>query len=245
MSNDEKIIDALNRIEKALSSESWITILISVVGIICPIIMAIISYRLSKKTDKSNENLRKMLYNRDVENHTRDMFIGIYNTFFKAYKYAESLKQFEEVIFWNRDNAFFYRLRENLEKLEYSNNMFKLLNENSNEDDSMKNTMQSFIDEYSDLIKEIENYLNSQLVTRNFEAAYQKVGTIYGITLQTGSQLYTNNNARKEFIGCLNDTFTEDIKKRINSVCKKFEDGKYEKYFSEKAKIKRFQDIGD
>ena len=175
--DNERIIEALDRIADAIDSNEWVTILISIIAIIAPLILTIISICLSIRMDKNNKDLQRQIHNRDVDNQTRQLFMDIYSSFSKATNTAINLKKANELLAFNTDNRFYNDLCSAGQEMEYSFDKFKLLNDGTDNDKRLLGYLSDYIDAYSDLYNEITNYLQNPLYKQHIDDAWAKAAT--------------------------------------------------------------------
>ena len=79
----EEIVAAINNVAESLknSTPAWV----SVVGVLVPIVLTVVSIILSVRIDKNNQQMQKMLANRDMMNQTRQSVLDIYNSYFNGF----------------------------------------------------------------------------------------------------------------------------------------------------------------
>ena len=77
-------------------------VILTVITIILSIGMYFGNKKLQQQLSDDNDKLQKQLYDREVENQTRELMINIYQTFLIAHRYVEQYRQVEEsIVFWN------------------------------------------------------------------------------------------------------------------------------------------------
>ena len=236
--DNEKIIEALDKIADAIDSNEWVTILISIIAIIAPLILTIISIRLSIRMDKNNKDLQRQIHNRDVDNQTRQLFIDIYTSFSKATNIAISLKKAEEVLAFNTDNRFYNDLCSAGQDMQTSFDMFRLLNDGTTNDKKLLDFLLDYNASYHELFDEITNYLQNPLYAQHISNAWRKV-TIYGIQYQSFNSLMINPNAKNEFVATFKDPYIEAISQKAEKVVSIFQQEEVAKLFIEHIKINK------
>ena len=236
--DNEKIIEAIDKIADAIDSNEWVTILISIIAIIAPLILTIISIRLSIRMDKNNKDLQRQIHNRDVDNQTRQLFIDIYTSFSKATNIAISLKKAEEVLAFNTDNRFYNDLCSAGQDMQTSFDMFRLLNDGTTNDKKLLDFLSDYNASYHELFDEITNYLQNPLYAQHISNAWSKV-TIYGIQYQNFNSLMINPNAKNEFVATFKDPYIEAISQKAEKVVSIFQQEEVAKLFIEHIKIKK------
>ena len=236
--DNERIIEALDRIADAIDSNEWVTILISIIAIIAPLILTIISICLSIRMDKNNKDLQRQIHNRDVDNQTRQLFMDIYSSFSKATNTAINLKKANELLAFNTDNRFYNDLCSAGQEMEYSFDKFKLLNDGTDNDKRLLGYLSDYIDAYSDLYNEITNYLQNPLYKQHIDDAWAKAAT-HGILYPNFFSIMLNSNFKNEFIAFFKDQYTDTISQKAEKVTSIFQQEELAQLFIEHIKIKK------
>ncbi len=236
--DNEKIIEALDKIADAIDSNEWVTILISIIAIIAPLILTIISICLSIRMDKNNKDLQRQIHNRDVDNQTRQLFMDIYSSFSKATNTAINLKKANELLAFNTDNRFYNDLCSAGQEMEYSFDKFKLLNDGTDNDKRLLGYLSDYIDAYSDLYNEITNYLQNPLYKQHIDDAWAKAAT-HGILYPNFFSIMLNSNFKNEFIASFKDQYTDTISQKAEKVTSIFQQEELAQLFIEHIKIKK------
>lgn len=237
--DDEKIIEALNRITDAINSNESLTIIISIIAIVVPAVFTIITLFLTRKIDKNNKELQRQIHNRDVDNQTRQLFIDIYNSFSHATDIAARLKNANELFAFNTNNEFYNDLCIAGQNMFASLNLFYLLNAKTDNDEKLLKPLSDYSDAYKELFDEVTKYLNSPLYNNNFNKAWSKVTTKYAIQFFDYNSLKLNPEAKKEYIESFEDQYIETISKKAETVVSKFANKDTVALFVEHIKIKK------
>lgn len=235
---NERIIEALDKIADAIDSNEWVTILISIIAIIAPLILTIISICLSIRMDKNNKDLQRQIHNRDVDNQTRQLFMDIYSSFSKATNTAINLKKANELLAFNTDNRFYNDLYSASQEMVYSFDKFKLLNDGTDNDKKLLGYLSDYINAYSELYNEVANYLQNPLYKQHILEAWNAV-SIYGVQYGDFNALFINPTLKNKFIEFFKDQYIDAIFQKAEKTISIFQQDELTQLFVEHIKIKK------
>ena len=216
-------------------------VILTVITIVLSIGMHYGNKKLQQQLSDDNDKLQKQLYDREVENQTRELMINIYQTFLIAHRYVEQYRQVEEsIVFWSW--KFSEGLNNNYSRICDAFFQFKLLNECTEDDEIIKDKMLDCINAYSTLNRDVNNYLSSMEFFQHRDEGWRAVWSKYNINYYDYDRVFYNIGARRLFAAQFNDNYMDTIRNDVEKIRALFNDEYFEKFFAERVKIKKCSD---
>ena len=209
----QELVDSVNQIANNLQKDIF-EITITLVSVLVPIILTIITIFLTKHIDKQNTELQINLSNRDTHNQTREIFFMIYNAFLDGFYYvSQASGNIPEIFVSDRS---FYRWALELEnknkEIAFSYNKAKLVSKNEL---LLKNLKDGF-NIFSDLTNTVNSYIGSGLAYKICQNAWIQFSKNHP-NIQIGSYetLLLNQELAEEFKKYCSNEYTDAIQNKI------------------------------
>lgn len=230
----DELIVAIDRVAEALqtSPPAWI----SVVGIVVPIVLTVVSIILSVRMDKNNEKMQKMLANRDMMNQTRQCILNIYNAFYTgAYVLAQADKNVAEV--FSADQSY-YRWGMEIENASKdvmsAYNQAKLLVEDEHLLQQLKEAKDAFV-----LVNQtVGSYICTGIPAQTIMNAWLNFSQQYNVQSGNYYALFQNRSLGEIFIKLCENTYTKDIQEKISAYLELVNNESFDKPFKVYVQIR-------
>lgn len=225
----EELVQAVNRIA---ASNSTIPLWLSLVGLIVPIVLTIVSICLSFRMDKQNKELQKLIANRDMVNQSRETVLGFYISYLSARdllgrscsNVADIFTSDQSYYNWSKeiDNA--------CSSIIYSYNKAKLMLD----DQELLSQMKKGFDAFAQLNANIKIYIGSGIPSQTIANAWTQFTQQYTVLAGDYYVLFQNRVLGEAFAKLCETSYTKDIQAcatRFNAVidCDDF-DAPFKKY---------------
>ena len=230
----EEIVAAINNVAESLknSTPAWV----SVVGVLVPIVLTVVSIILSVRMDKNNQQMQKMLANRDMMNQTRQSVLNIYNAFYTgAYVLAQADKNIAEV--FSADQSY-YRWGMEIENaskdITSAYNQAKLLVEDELLLQQLKEAKDAFV-----LVNQtVGSYICTGIPTQTIMNAWLNFSQQYNVQSGNYYALFQNRSLGEIFIKLCENTYTKDIQEKISSYLELVNNESFDKPFKVYVQIR-------
>lgn len=234
----EELITLLQEILNNMQSNTWENVL-TVVGIVVPILLTGISIYLTVSIDKRNTKLQKEIHNRDVRNQTRGMFLDIYNKFFDAYHITVSARGNISDIFTSHQS--YIEWYKNISKIEvelnFAYNQSKLLLDDKN----LLSNIKKILDAFSDIDSTVFNYIKTGIASQTIENAWKEFSLKNNIDKNRYDIFVFNPYLRMEFQKLCENDYTNEIEEKVNKFNYLMESDDFDNLFRNYVKITELQ----
>lgn len=211
------------------------SIILTAVGIIVPIILTIINTVLAIQMDNKGKRLQRLIYNRDVENQTRDSIINIYNSFLEVFHISSIWKQSVELFAFGRYNEHLANLTQAGHKMINSFNIAKLI---LSDDKKLLSYLQRILSDYKSLVEEIDRYVSFGQIPIHLNNAWGDMSK-RGIIIGDMYSVFYNSKTRADFAKYFENKYTEEICKKATSLVELLESDDFDNLFKEYVSIKK------
>lgn len=209
----DEVVKSLDQIADATNGNALTTCL-SIVFAVVPIVLTIITIVLSVRMDKQNQNLQKLIADRDTINQTRQCILDIYNAYLNAFHLAGQANGDVADIFASDQSYYTWAIDVETKGKDilYAYNRAKLL---INDEDMIAVLKEGFI-AFSNLNGSVHAYISTGIATGMIQNAWQSF-TISHPQVVSGNYyaLYQNCVFGEEFKKLCSNTYTDDIQKNI------------------------------
>ena len=202
----EELVQAVNRIA---DSSSTIPLWISLIGLIAPIVLTIVSICLSIRMDKQNKALQKIIANRDMVNQSRETVLGFYNSYLLARDVlARSSTNIPDIFVSDQS---YYNWATDVENacsgVIYSYNKAKLMLN----DPELLSQMKKAFEAFSQLNIKVKTYISTGIPSQIIANAWTQFSQQY--TVQPGNYyvLFQNRALGEAFARLCETSFTKEI----------------------------------
>lgn len=224
----EEIVQELQKISEVFLQNQnpvWLSYLSS----LGPLILTGISVFIAYKQHKQNQNLQKQIANRDSANLFRQNVLEIYNAYFNGLRVVYLAIGDVANIFSTKQSLqqWTYELQKAYETLSCSYNQAKLMFDDAQLLQSLKNSF----DRFNDLYNRVNQYYNSGLAFSAIEKAWSVIDYEYGIKNSDYGTLLKNITAMEEFLKLCDNRHTQDIRKLMEAFESSMKDENFDKYF--------------
>lgn len=210
----DEVVTALNNIAASLTGKElplWLTAF----GIIVPILLTGITIFLSVRMNKQNEQLQKLIHNRDAANQARELVIDIYQSFFNAFIVVQQAGDNVAGVFVSDQSYYQWGIAVETATKDVSlaYNKAKLLFKDDMEFiDYLKKSWVSF----ADINNTVNWYIHSAIATQTVRAAWNEFCQKHAIQSENYMALYQDPTLGAEFKELCDNSYTQDIQRKIN-----------------------------
>ena len=230
----EEIVAAINNVAESLknSTPAWV----SVVGVLVPIVLTVVSIILSVRMDKNNQQMQKMLANRDMMNQTRQSVLDIYNSYFNGFMILTPANGNIAEIFTSDQS--YYRWAQDIENaskdISQAYNRAKLLLEDEELLCQLSDAQTAF---YS-LDKSVRAYIFTGIPSQTVSNAWNQFSGQHSVAIGNYVALFQNRALGEVFIKLCENTYTKDIQEKVTAYLELVQGDKFDKPFKKYVQIK-------
>ena len=202
----EELVQAVNRIA---DSSSTIPLWVSLVGLIVPIVLTIVSICLSIRMDKQSKDLQKLIANRDMVNQSRETVLGFYNSYLSARDVlGRSCSNIAEI--FTSDQSYYnwaLEIDNACSSIIYSYNKAKLMMD----DPSLLSQMKMGFDAFTQLNANIKMYISTGIPSQTISNAWAQFSQQYTVLAGDYYVLFQNRALGEAFAKLCETSYTKDI----------------------------------
>ena len=230
----DELVMAVDRIAAALqtTTPSWF----SVVSILVPIVLTIVSIVLSVRMDRNNKELQKMLANRDMMNQTRQCVLDIYNAYFNGFHILVQTNGNIADIFVSEQS--YYRWAQDIEnankQIMQACNQAKLLLDDATLLKQLSVAQATFFL----LEKTVKSYIYTGIPSQTISNAWAQFSRQYSITPGDYSALLRDRSLGETFCKMCETTYTTDIQKKVEGYIELVRQDQFDESFRRYVNIK-------
>lgn len=212
----EELVQAVNRIA---DSSSTIPLWVSIVGLIVPIVLTIVSICLSIRMDKQNKELQKLIANRDMVNQSRETVLGFYNSYLSARDLlGRSCSNVAEI--FTSDQSYYkwaLEIDNACSSIIYSYNKAKLMLD----DQELFAQMKKGFDAFTQLNASIKIYISTGIPSQTIANAWAQFSQQHTVLAGDYYVLFQNRALGEAFAKLCETSYTKDIQAcaaRFNAI---------------------------
>lgn len=230
----EEIVAAINNVAESLknSTPAWV----SVVGVLVPIVLTVVSIILSVRMDKNNQQMQKMLANRDMMNQTRQSVLDIYNSYFNGFMILTQANGNIAEIFTSDQS--YYRWAQDIENanrdISQAYNRAKLLLE----DDELLCQLSDAQAAFFRLDNAVKSYIFTGIPSQTIGNAWQQFSQQYSVVVGNYIALFQNRALGEIFTKMCENTYTKDIQLKVTDYIELVRGDKFDAPFRKYVQIK-------
>lgn len=230
----EELITAINGLTDSLQNSipKWA----SVVGIIAPIVLTVVSIILSVRMDKGNKKLQKIIAERDQINQTRQYVLDIYNAFFSGGYLLSQANENIAYIFVSDQSYFNW----SLEVENASRNIVKAYNSAKLivKDDKFIKQLESAFNAFSEVELLVKKYIATGKPLNVVEEAWNDISEQCDILKGDYEQLYRNSELSEKFIALCDTSQTSEIQQKVSEYLKLTKKEEFDEMFKKYIQVK-------
>lgn len=230
----EEIVVALNNVTESLQNTmpAWV----SVVGVLVPIALTVISIVLSVRMDRNNQQMQKMLANRDMMNQTRQSVLDIYNSYFNGFMILTQANGNIAEIFTSDQS--YYRWAQDVENaskdISQAYNRAKLLLE----DEELLLQLSDAQAAFWGLDKAVKAYIYTGIPSQTIGNAWQQFSQQHSLVVGNYVVLFQNRALGEMFSKMCENTYTKDIQQKVTDYLDLVRGDKFDAPFRKYVQIK-------
>ena len=208
----EELVVAVNQIAEILKGNK-ITLLLSIIFALAPILLTILSIVLSVRMDKQNKKMQKDIANRDSINQTRQIVLNIYDAFFTGCQIAAQANGNVDEIFTSDQSYYKWALdvQNAYDAISRMYNQAKLLIQ----DDIFVKSLKNAYDLFASFNLSVSQYINTGFPAQTINNAWTHFSSQYGILYGNYYAFMQNRVLHEEFRKMCKTSYTNDIQEKI------------------------------
>lgn len=230
----EELITAINGLTDSLQNSipKWA----SVVGIIVPIVLTVVSIILSVRMDKGNKKLQKIIAERDQINQTRQYVLDIYNAFFSG-GYLLSQADGNIAYIFVSDQSYF---NWSLEVENASRNIVKTYNSAKLivKDDKFIKQLENAFNAFSEVELLVKKYITTGEALKVVETAWNDISGQCDILKGDYEQLYRNSELAEKFITSCETSQTSEIQQKVSEYLELTKKEEFDEMFKKYIQVR-------
>lgn len=231
----DELIKAINNVSEACNNS--LPLWVSVVNIIVPILLTIVTIILSVRMDRQNKGLQKELSNRDMANQTRGNILDFYNSFYKGLNVVLQAKENVAEVFISEQS--FYKWAIEIESVNTeilrSFNQAKLMLD----DKEILGQMRSAKEEFSRLYTAVSYYVSSGIPSQTILNAWNEFKKQYDIQVGDYYKLLLNSEQKEAFVILCKNSYTINIESLIQRYIDVVGSNNFDEPFKKYVQIKK------
>lgn len=209
----DEIIKSLDNIADAINGNA-LTICLSIIFAVVPIVLTIITIWLSVRMDKQNQKLQQSIADRDAINQTRQCILDIYNAYLDAFHLAGQADGNIADIFVSEQSYYMWAndVDNKSKEVMYAYNRAKLMLN----DTQLLETLKNGFDAFSALNGSVKGYIFTGVPTRTIQNAWCAFCQTHpNIPFGNYYALLQDSVLADEFRKLCSNTYTDGIQKNI------------------------------
>ena len=233
----DKVIQSLDKIADAINGNA-LTMCLSIIFAVIPIVLTIITIVLSVRMDKQNQKLQKSIADRDTINQTRQCVLDIYNAYLDAFHLTGQASGNVADIFVSDQSYYMWAndIDNKSKEIMYAYNRAKLMLNDPQLLESLKNGF----DVFSALNGAVKSYIFTGVPTRTIQNAWCTFSQSHP-NIQSGNYyaLLQDNVMASEFRKLCSNTYTAGIQKNIEMYMAVVGNDDFDEKFKKYLKISK------
>ena len=233
----DKVIQSLDKIADAINGNA-LTMCLSIIFAVVPIVLTIITIVLSVRMDKQNQKLQKAIANRDTINQTRQCVLDIYNAYLDAFHLAGQASGNIPDIFVSDQSYYMWAndVDNKSKAVMYAYNRAKLMLN----DPQLLETLKNGFDAFSALNGAVKSYIFTGTPTRTIQNAWCAFCQAHP-NIQPGNYyvLLQDSVLADEFRKLCSNTYTDGIQKHIEMYMAVVGNDDFDEKFKKYLKISK------
>jgi len=209
----DEVIKSLDNIADAINGDA-LTMCLSIIFAVVPIVLTIITIVLSVRMDKQNKKLQKAIADRDTVNQTRQCILDIYNAYLDAFHLAGQANENVSDIFVSDQSYYTWAndVDNKSKEIMYVYNRAKLMLN----DPKLLETLKNGFDAFSVLNGSVKAYIHTGVPSRTIQNAWNIFYQSHP-NIQIGNYyvLAQDSVLADEFRRLCSNSYTDGIQKNI------------------------------